>query len=75
MGVSKGIRAKNKKRGRKQRAFRAVLSSQNENFKLEMSPSKSTSPIRPTGDICKFPPVTPLSLQNENKESFVLNVR
>ena len=38
MGVSRGIRAKNKKkRRRKQRAFRAVLSRQNENFKLEMS--------------------------------------
>ena len=37
MGVLKGIRAQNKKR-RKQRAFRAVLSRQNENFKLEMRP-------------------------------------
>ena len=38
MGVSKAMRAKNKKKRRKQRAFRAVLSRQNENFKLEMSP-------------------------------------
>ena len=33
-----GIRAQNKIIIRKQRAFRAVLSRQNENFKLEMSP-------------------------------------
>ena len=33
-----GIQAKNKIIIRKQRAFRAVLSRQNENFKLEMSP-------------------------------------
>ena len=38
MGVSKAMRAKNLKKRRKQRVFRAVLSRQNENFKLEMSP-------------------------------------
>ena len=39
-----------------------------------MSPYKSISLIRPTGDIDKFPPVTPPSLQNENKESLTVNV-
>ena len=33
-----------------------------------MSPKKSTSLIMDTGDIGKFPPVTPPSLENENKE-------
>ena len=78
MGVSKGIRAKKKKRKRrrkrKQRAFRDVLSRYNDNFKLEMSPSKSTSLIWRTGDMDKFPPVTPSLLQNENKQGLVLNV-
>ena len=63
MGVSKGIRAKKKKRKRrrkrKQRAFRDVLSRYNDNFMLEMSPSKSTSLIWRTGDMDKFPSVTP----------------
>ena len=40
----------------------------NENIISEMSPKKSTSLIMNTGDIGKFPPVTPPSLQNENKE-------
>ena len=40
----------------------------NENIISEMSPKESTSLIMDTGDIGKFPPVTPPSLQNENKE-------
>ena len=65
MGVSKGIRAKKKKRRKKnqKRAFRDVLSRYNDNFKLEMSPSKSSSSWRTMVIWTNFPSHTSLTAE------------
>lgn len=65
MGVLKGVRAKKTAEKKKTTGFQSLgvfCYVKNENFNQEMSPLKWEFLIMDTGDIGKFPPLTPPSI-------------